>query len=110
APAAPEPAPAAPEPAPIEIATPSPPEADVPAPAPSGPAVFVDGVRFEAAHAERALVFVNSAPEEEIRDAGVYGRGVTVILSSRPFETLQAFGDTPYVGEKTVRAVALATQ
>jgi hypothetical protein len=70
----------------------------------------VEGVRFEAAHATRALEFLNSAPEEEIRAAGVYGRGVSVILSNRPFESLQAFGDTPYIGEKTVRAVAFATQ
>jgi len=131
APEPPEPAtPSAAPPAPAHVAAPppvAPPEAPVaptpsaeaapppiPAPAAAPPAtvaaaVRVDGVAFDAAHAARALTFVNTASEEQLRAAGVYGRGVSVVLGGRPFASLSAFGDTPYVGAKTVEAVHAAT-
>jgi len=67
--------------------------------------VVVDGVVFKAAHAARALAFVNEAPEADLRRAGVYGRQVNLILQKRPFADLQTFGDTPQIGAKTVEAV-----
>ena len=53
---------------------------------------------------------MNAATEQDLRDAGVYNRGVTVILDNRPFASMDAFGATPYVGEATVKAVAAATE
>ncbi|MCB9766097.1 MAG: serine/threonine protein kinase [Alphaproteobacteria bacterium] len=102
-------------PAPSTSPKPAPPN---PAPAPaktdasgyaSGAAV-ADGIRFEADHAGRALAFLNTATEDQLRAAGVYGRGVNIILDGRPWSSLEAFGSTSYIGEKTVKAVADATR
>jgi hypothetical protein len=71
--------------------------------------VIVDGVRFTPEHAARALAFANTADEAALRRAGVYGRGVGILLEGRPFASLSALGDTPYVGEKTMEAIARAT-
>lgn len=112
APAVPKPAPAV-GPAPAVAAAPAP-VAPAPRPRPrpqavSATDVVVDGVFFSAAQVPRALAFVNEADEEALRRAGVYGRGVNVILERRPFASLQAFGDTPQIGIKTVEAVHRAT-
>lgn len=117
---APVPAPidlVAPVPAPIDLVTPVPidlvaPElvATRPAAAPSGESSYVDGVSFDADHASRALIWLNSADEAAVRASGVYGRGVTIVLEQRPFASIEAFGATPYVGEKTVQAVAEASR
>ena len=65
---------------------------------------------MDGAQAERALDFLNSADESALRKAGVYGRGVNIVLKGRPFADLQAFANTPYIGEKTVQAVADAVK
>ena len=109
---------AASRPAPAPAAAPSRP---APAPAPaasrpaaapvaSGSAVTVDGVAFDAGHAKRALVWLNSAPEAQVRAAGIAGRQVNIILNGRPFASVAAFGSTPYIGPKTVQSVANATR
>ena len=108
--ARPEPV-ARPAPRPVAApAVPAPKPRATPAPRPSVTPLLVDGVAFDPAHAERALAWLNSAEEAEIRAAGVYGRGVGIILDQRPFASLEAFGATPYVGEKTVAAVAAASR
>lgn len=114
--AAPKPAPVAiskpaPKPAPVEKPAPVPVAKPAPKPAPqAATAAVVDGVSFDAEHAARALAWVNTADEAAVRAAGVYGRGVSIILEQRPFASIEAFGATPYVGEKTVQAVANATR
>lgn len=81
-----------------------------PKPAAASRPVVVDGVTFDGAHAARALIWLNSADEQAVRAAGVYGRGVSIILEQRPFPSVEAFGATPFIGEKTVAAVADATR
>ena len=105
-----EPAAVVQEPAPEPVVIEEPP-APAPKPAPSKPrpmltrAQVVDGVYFDAEQAVRALEFINTADEPALRAAGVYGRGVNIILSQRPFDSLKTFGTTPQIGEKTVQAV-----
>ncbi|MCO4743263.1 MAG: serine/threonine protein kinase [Proteobacteria bacterium] len=116
----PTPAPApAPAPTPVAVAKPAPAPSPAPAVAPSpapapaptvAKAVSVDGVSFDAPHAARAVEWLNTADEVTLRAAGVYGRGVGIVLGQRPFASIEAFGTTPYVGEKTVQAVADATR
>ncbi len=104
--ARPEPPPApttpAPKPSP-KPATPKTTAAKAPTAA-AGAAGVYDGVVMDADQAARALKFLNTASEAELRAAGVYGRGVSVVLEHRPFASLQAAADTPYIGEKTLLA------
>ncbi|MBX2796298.1 MAG: serine/threonine protein kinase [Myxococcales bacterium] len=74
----------------------------VPAPLPR---IVVDGIRFERAEAIRALRFVNEASGEALAAAGIYPRGVEVILRERPFDSLEDFGHTKGIGKRTVLAV-----
>ncbi|MBT3221417.1 MAG: hypothetical protein HN348_20220, partial [Proteobacteria bacterium] len=53
---------------------------------------------------------VNSASEEELVKAGVVSRSIGIILDKRPFGTMQAFANTPYIGQKTVEAIARQTK
>jgi eukaryotic-like serine/threonine-protein kinase len=77
---------------------------------PSAASVRVDDVTLSGAEAAAALRFVNSADEPALRAAGVAGRQVNIILDKRPFSDLVAFGATPFIGRKTVEAVAAATR
>jgi hypothetical protein len=115
----PDPALAEPIPAPVPEAPPL--EAPPPEPAPEAPAppkprapkparLEVDGVSFDAAHAARALEFINTATPDTLAQAGVYERGVGLILQKRPFSSMEAFGETSGIGGKTVEAVAEATR
>ena len=58
-----------------------------------------------------AIIFprVNTADEDSLRRAGIYGRGVNIILEKRPFADIQSFGDTPYIGEKSIRSALEAS-
>jgi tRNA A-37 threonylcarbamoyl transferase component Bud32 len=97
----------------VEAPKPKPkPKPREPAPKKDEPAgdLVVDGITFTSAHADRALAWINTATEQQLREAKVYDRGVTVILTNRPFASMQAFGDTPWIGEATVRAAAEATK
>ncbi len=98
--------------APVPEVRPAPVVAPKPKPKPKAVAkdAVVDGVFFSGAHAARAVAFLNSATEDQLRTAGVYGRGVGVILNARPFTDIASFGATPQVGEKTVQAVHRATE
>ena len=52
-----------------------------PKPKPRPPAakpVTVDGVSFDGAHGRRALKWLNTAPEADLRAKGVYGRSVNI--------------------------------
>jgi hypothetical protein len=64
----------------------------------------LDGVVINGADADRVLYFLNTATDAELRAAGIYGRAVNIVLDQRPFASLKTFADTPYIGEKTVRA------
>lgn len=97
------PPPPRPEPPPVE---PEP----APAPAASADAVVVDNVAFEPEHAARALEWVNTARSTELYEGGVYRRGITVITENRPFASLEDLADTPYIAEKTMRAIYEHTQ
>jgi serine/threonine-protein kinase len=81
---------------------PAPPRAD----RASGRSVRVDDVTLSAAEAAAALRFVNTADEPALRAAGVAGRQVNIILDQRPFPDMPAFAATPFIGRKTVEAVA----
>ena len=78
-----------------------------PSPAGAGP-VRVDDVTLSGAEAAASLRFVNSADEAALRAAGIAGRQVNIILEKRPFSDLPAFASTPFIGRKTVEAVAAA--
>ena len=79
-----------------------------PKPAPVGPDVIADGVRFTAPQAAASLQFINTAPEAELRAAGIAGRQVNIILDARPFSSIGAFASTHFIGEKTVEAARRA--
>ena len=104
----PVPKPEAPRPAvekaaPVPSSTPTPRPVETRAPAPSGR--IVDGVAFTAAEAEATLRYLNSATAEQIREAGVVAHQTNLIVAGRPWASVEAFGATPQIGEKTVRAV-----
>ncbi len=96
----------APEPEPVAVVIAKPPDHG----ALTEAAVTVDGVTFTAPHARRAVLWLNAAEAHQLRDAGVYGRGVAVIEQNRPFRDLQDFAATPGIGEKTIDAVYAATR
>ncbi|MDG1481523.1 MAG: serine/threonine protein kinase [Myxococcota bacterium] len=79
-----------------------------PVPPPVGPDVTADGVRFTSSEASAAVRFINTAPEAELRSAGIAGRQVNIILGARPFSSIGAFASTHFIGEKTVEAVRRA--
>lgn len=66
--------------------------------------VNVDGVFMRAEQASRVLRWVNTASEEQLRGAGIYGRGVNALVEGRPFGSIEALAASPGVGEKTLRA------
>ena len=101
APKAEAPRPAAEKAAPA--ATPAPRPAEPRAPASSGR--IVDGVAFTAAEAEATLRYLNSATAAQIREAGVAPHQTNLIVAGRPWASVEAFGATAQIGEKTVRAV-----
>ena len=59
---------------------------------------------------EMVLRFVNEASEDQLRRAGVYPRGVDVIVEGRPFPTLAALDAAPGIGAKTLAALRRAAQ
>jgi hypothetical protein len=67
---------------------------------------MVDGVMFSSAEAARALSFINQSPASDLRASGMVSRSVGIVLQQRPFDSMKAFGDTPYIGPKTLEAVA----
>ena len=75
----------------------------------SGGTVTADDVVFTVQEAQRTLEFVNTAYREELIDAGIAGRQANIILDKRPWETIEAWADTPYIGPKTVQAAKRAT-
>lgn len=66
---------------------------------------MVDEVGFTTAGAAKALAFVNTATPEQLAAAGIYRKGVEIIVAKRPFASLQAFGGTYGIGSKTVQTV-----
>lgn len=104
---------AEPKPRPAQAAPPKPAPSPIPRPKPkpaAGPAKFYDGVAMTDAEAARTVTFVNEASEQQIREAGVYGRGVSVLQDNRPFGSMSELASTPYIGEKTIRAVFFASK
>ena len=99
-----------PDPAPAPDPAPRPDPAPAPVPELPPGSVAVDGVVFDKAHAERALSFINTAAPDALANAGVYERGVGIILQRRPFPSMAAFGEASGIGLKTVQAVADATR
>ena len=66
----------------------------------------VDGVVFGPVNADRALTFVNTATWAELRAAGVYARGCSIITSNRPFASLKSLGETSGIGPKTLESIS----
>lgn len=56
------------------------------------------------ADASAAVAWVNRATPEELAAAGVYRRGVEVVVANRPFADMKAFASTKLIGTKTVEA------
>ena len=110
----PVPAPAQPAPATVPIPVPVPARpAPSPAPPPDPPpahlppgSIRVDDVVMTPQTAAASLQFVNTASYEDLAAAGVYRRGISVILDNRPFASMEAFAATPMIGTKTVQAVS----
>jgi hypothetical protein len=98
------------EPSPVErprpvVPVPAPAARPAPTARPSGGSLVFDEVPFTPAQADRTLTFVNTATDAQLRDAGVYDKGVTIILTKRPFASMDAFAATYQIGTKTVEAV-----
>jgi hypothetical protein len=66
--------------------------------------VSYDDVVMTPADAAAAVAWVNRATPEELAAAGVYRRGVEVVLENRPFADMKTFAATRMVGTKTVEA------
>jgi serine/threonine-protein kinase len=116
----PEPQPEAVEPAPAPAPEPEAASAPAPDTAPAGapqppprpasqPAtsssLVVDDVSFTADEAAATLAFANEADAAALRKAGVYVRGVSVVLDNRPFESLEALAATRGIGQKTMESL-----
>ena len=86
----------------------TPPEATTVAKPESNGTVTADEVVFTVQEAQRALEFVNTAYRDELIDAGIAGRQANIILDKRPWETIEAWAATPYIGPKTVQAAKRA--
>ncbi len=70
--------------------------------------VTVDEVRFTPEEARRTLAWVNTATERELKAAGLYSLGVTNILQQRPYDSIEVFAATHYVGQASVQAAKYA--
>ena len=70
----------------------------------------VDGVPFTPEEARRTLRFVNEASLVELRGAGVHATVATRILDARPFVSLEALGETPGIGPKSVATLRAAAR
>ena len=105
--AAPEPIPVRPnEPAGLVIRPPS--GAGSAAPPRQQGTVTVDEVSFSPDEASVTLAWVNGATERELKGAGLYSLGVTNILAQRPYDSIEVFAATHYVGKASVQAAKYA--
>ncbi len=77
------------------------------APAQRG-SLTVDDVSFTPDEARRTLAWINTATERELKNAGVYSLGVTNILQQRPYDSIEVFAATHYVGTASVQAAKYA--
>ncbi|MCA9494940.1 MAG: hypothetical protein KC621_33665 [Myxococcales bacterium] len=73
-------------------------------------ALVVDDVGMSRAQADAMVRFVNTATPDQLAAAGVYDRGVGVILQNRPFASAEAFAATSGIGTKTVQACLRASE
>jgi DNA uptake protein ComE-like DNA-binding protein len=68
--------------------------------------VVADGVVFSSVLAEETLAWVNRATWADLRAAGVYPKGCTIILNERPFSSIAALAAQKGIGAKTMEALA----
>ena len=73
-------------------------------------AVYADGVFFTTEEAAAAKRWLNEADEAAVRGAGIAGRQVNILLEGRPWASVSAFADTPWIGEKTLESVRSASR
>ena len=100
---------ARPRPRPRQETAPPTPAADVAAASSGGSdRIDADGVYFTEAEAAAALRLLNEGTEDELREVGIAGRQVNIILEKRPFASVEAFADTFYIGPMTVAAIKSA--
>lgn len=71
---------------------------------------MVDDVAFTPSQAEAALRFANTATPEQLTAAGIYERGVEILVAKRPFDSLEAVGATYGVGQKTMQSLRAAAE
>ncbi len=107
--AAPDPVPAAPKPPPAPAPVAPKPAPPPPKPVPEAEPVPPGMVRFDDVvmtpdDARAAVAWVNAATPQQLEAAGVYQRGVEVVMANRPFADMTAFANTKYVGTKTIEA------
>ena len=103
---------APPEPLVVPVSKPAP-VAVKPPPKPVQPAapqasVIIDDVQLTGSQAAALLIWVNTADEDALRAAGIYTRGVNIIVEKRPFASIHEFSDTPYIGRKTIESALAA--
>lgn len=59
---------------------------------------------------EKLVAWVNEATEDDLREAGVKGRALSVLQEARPFADAEALGHTNGVGRRTLQALCTAAE
>ncbi len=65
-----------------------------------------DGVDFDSELARQTLVLANNATEAQLRDYGLSSRATDGVLDDRPFTTVEALSEVPYLGKSTMEKFA----
>jgi serine/threonine protein kinase len=79
-----------------------------PRPPPQRGMITVESVTFTPEEARATLSWVNRASEQDLKAAGLYALGIPNILAQRPYESIEVFAATYYVGTSSVAAAKLA--
>jgi hypothetical protein len=79
-----------------------------PKPPPQRGMITVESVTFTPEEARATLAWVNHATEKDLKAAGLYALGIPNILAQRPYESIEVFAATYYIGTSSVAAAKLA--
>lgn len=56
------------------------------------------------------LALANTGADDRLRELGIKGKALAVLLENRPYATPEALGDTPGVGRRTIQALVGVTE
>ncbi|MFH1465694.1 MAG: protein kinase [Pseudomonadota bacterium] len=90
----------------LEVEPPS--GAPAPKPPPQRGMITVESVTFTPEEARATLSWVNHASEKDLKAAGLYALGIPNILAQRPYQSVEVFAATYYVGTSSIAAAKLA--